>query len=384
MGLTPLAGALNSVILACHKFEIGEGPETGIHVAISRYFHLISTALSTKTGEISTYSLAVRYPHSTKAVAALGKNLPTNTVEIHADQAGELGVKTGDLVIAERFSCLGFPSLRIQKVQVTWDNLSRYVIKVSGNSLVSQNLDFDGDVIFLWSFHTPEAKDCLEEHFKNPNPVIAKHIKSLNSRKVPQTKEMNLLNYQVQEFPPIVAESQAEMARKAVGVKAHTGPVIALCYDLMRIMEDAVPWEDTESRANVEMFLDKVGNSVFSQKHGTESMQSKCTKAICLADFKALTELGFPEKETKALCDIVKEQADKVGVVNLREHYQRHIDEGRSNIIKTIVRRLHKVYFATRANLHPIRLIEFLRTCQEPNDLVAHWLKSITWKQGLN
>jgi hypothetical protein len=144
----------------------------------------------------------------------------------------------------------------------------------------------------------------------------------------------------------------------------------------MRIVEGNIPYDDREGHINVEVFLDKVGNSVFSQKHGTKSLREECVEAVCLADVDALIEIGFPTKETYQLCQIIREYAAKVGVrtdAALRKHYQQHLEEGRSNIINTIVRRFHKSYFATRALLHPVDLLEHLET--PPRDLVGHLIQ---------
>jgi hypothetical protein len=96
-------------------------------------------------------------------------------------------------------------------------------------------------------------------------------------------------------------------------------------------------------------------------------------EAVCLADPTALVKLGFPEKETQQLCNIIRSYAAKLGIrtdAELAAHYQKHLEEGRSNIISTIVRRFHKTYFATRSNLHPLDLLEHLEG--EPRDLVSY------------
>ena len=98
------------------------------------------------------------------------------------------------------------------------------------------------------------------------------------------------------------------------------------------------------------------------------------TRAI--ADADALIKLGFPTKETYQLCQIIREYAAKLGVrgtEGLRQHFQLHLDEGKSHIVNTIVRRHHKAYFATRALLHPVDLLEHLET--EPRDLVGHLIQ---------
>ena len=367
-GVDEFGAYLNRVVMACQA-----GEERQIRRAVSIYLNRIARKLSRKIGDISQYLLAVRYPYSTRAVATGTDNLPENWIEIHETMARDLEVKTGDLVIAERFPCLGFMSLRTQKVRVTRDPQCRFVIRVSGNSLVSQNLDFDGDCLYLMSFHTPAAKLALVEEFRNPHPYRAEIIKEINSKKVPFTRTTGLDQMQMAIFGDLTADEHAKIVDKAVGVKAHTGPVIALAYNLMRIIEGEVKYSDVETHAAIERMLDYLGNSVFSQKHGIESLHSKCIEAVCLAEVEKMVEMGFDEKGSKLLCEIVRRKAEEIGITDLREHFGRHKEEGRSNIINTIVRRCHKIYFATRANLHPIRLLEHLET--EPNDLVGYLFK---------
>jgi hypothetical protein len=353
--------------------KCGEIKEAQLSTLVFRYLHHISRDLSTKSGKISTYLMAVRYPFSTKATAVLGRDLETNWVEIHKDMARDLKVSTGDYIMVERFPCLGFMSTRIQRVKVTDDPEAKYVIRVSENSLCSMNLDFDGDVIYLMSFHTDAAKAELKENFHNPHPRVKEVIDRLNGKKVPMTRTMNLQEMEIMSFPRMTPEEHADLNATSLAVKLWTGPTIALCYALMRIVEGNIPYEERDAHINVEVFLDKVGNSVFSQKHGTKSLREECVEAVCLADPTALVKLGFPEKETQQLCNIIRSYAAKLGIrtdAELAAHYQKHLEEGRSNIISTIVRRFHKTYFATRSNLHPLDLLEHLEG--EPRDLVSY------------
>jgi hypothetical protein len=159
-------------------------------------------------------------------------------------------------------------------------------------------------------------------------------------------------------------------------VKLWTGPTIAFCYNLMRIVEGNIPYSQRDAHINVEVFLDKVGNSVFSQKHGTASLREECIEAVCLADAGKLVELGFPTKETYQLCQIIREYAEKLGIKGdkgLQEHYQAHLSEGKSNVINVIIRKWHRAYFATRSQLHPVDLLEHLNA--EPRDLVGHLIQ---------
>ena len=376
-GLSDIATTLNQILEACDRLKHGEIKPQQLSGMVFKYFHMVSQSLSSKTGKISQYLMAVRYPHSSKATAVLGQNLEPNWVEIHKDMAHGLKVEDGDYILVERFPCLGFMSTRIQRVKITDDPQCKYTIRVSGNSLVSMNLDFDGDVIYVMSFHTKGAKAELEENFHNPHPRIKEVLDRMNSKKKPEARAMTLQEMKLQSFSPMGPREHADLNATSLAVKLWTGPVIALCYSLMRIVEGNIPYHDREGHINVEVFLDKVGNSVFSQKHGTKSLREECVEAVCLADGPALIELGFPERETRQLCNIIKMYARKLGIKNqaqLVNHYQNHLEKGRSHIINAIVRRFHKTYFATRANLHPIDLLEHLGA--KPHDLVGYLIQT--------
>lgn len=371
-GLSEISTLLNQILEAMDRLKHGEIKEAQLSTLVFRYLHHISRSLSFKTGKISTYLTSVRYPWSSKATAVLGRTLEPNWVEIHQEMARDLKVSTGDYVLVERFPCLGFMSTRIQKVRVTDDPEAKYVIRVSGNSLVSMNLDFDGDVIYIMSFHTKGAKQELVENFHNPHPRVKEVLDALNGKKQPMTRAMNLQEMEIKSFKDMNPKESADLTATSLAVKLWTGPVIALCYNLMRLVEGNIPYHNREAHINVEVFLDRVGNSVFSQKHGARSLREECVEAVCLANPDALIELGFPEKEMRQLCGIIQTYAAKLGVQGeraLRLHYRKHVEEGKSNIINTIVRRFHKTYFATRSNLHPLQLLEHLEA--EPRDLVG-------------
>ena len=373
LGLSDTATALNQILEAVDRLERKEIKDTHLATLVFRYLRQISKSLSTKRGKISTHLLSVRYPHSSKATAVLGRDLEPNWVEIHKDMAQDIRVSTGDYIMVERFPCLGFMSTRIQRVRVTDDPEAKYVIRVSGNSLCSMNLDFDGDVIYVMSFHTKGAIEELKENFHNPHPQVLEVINRLNGKKEPLTRAMNLQEMEIMTFPKMNPEEHAELNATSLAVKLWTGPTIALCYSLMRVVEGSIPYTDRSAHINTEVFLDMVGNSVFSQKHGTKSLREECVSAVCLADPEALFLLGFPRKESTQLCQIIRSYASKLGVrtdAELKAHYERHVEEGTSTIISAIVRRFHRTYFATRSNLHPIMLLEYLD--QEPRDLVSY------------
>ena len=352
---------------------------------IFRYFHMIAKALSLKNGKISKHLMSVRYPWSSKATAALGHGLEPNWIQIHVNMARDLRVVTGDYVLVERFPCLGFMSTRIQRVDVTDDPQCKYVIRVSGNSLVSMNLDFDGDVIYVNSFHTDGAREELKANFHNPHPEVSRVIERMNARKVPITRTMTLPELGIETFPTLSPKEHAAINGTSMAVKIWTGPTIALCYALMRIVEGNIPFTDREAHIFIECLLDKVGNSVFSQKHGTRSLREECVESVCLADWQAMVALGFPERESRQLCQVIRERAALLGIqgdTDLRAHYKKHLEEGRAHVINRIVRAQHKTYFATRSSLHPIDLLDHLAVA--PNDLVSHLVRqSLTMETPL-
>jgi hypothetical protein len=376
-GFSDLGALLNNIIINCHKLVRDEATEEQLEKSIKRYYAHIGSRLSTKKGEVATYALSIRYPNSIKAVASLAKEgLPENTVEIHEESARDLGVVDGDYVLAERFPCLGFKSIRIQRVRVTDDVQCKSVIRVSGNSLVSQNLDFDGDVIYLMSFKSEAANQTLEKEFTTPDPDLKRYLDEANAAKVPCLQSINLDEMNVTVFPQLTSEKQAEIVGDLTGVKRGTGTTVALAYNLMRIIEGSVGYNDNSTNLAMEVILDKVANSVFSQKHSGESLEEKSKAAICCGDSKALIGLGFPEYGSIKLCEIIRKEALSLGIRDLDKHYENHLTKGFSSIINLIVRKKHKIYYSTRANLHPVRLMEHLES--EPTDLVA-----FLWKRGL-
>ena len=328
--------------------------------AVSGYLELVTGTMGTKRGELSNYGMSIRYPYSTKGTAALSDSLPPDTIEIHQNMANIIKVKTGDVVLVERFPCLGFMSIRPQYVQVTNDKLCKYVIRASGNSLVSQNLDFDGDTLFIASFHTPAAIKMLQEEMAHPNQICKTITDRMNAHKVPQYKEFSLEDFNIHSFPTLTSKEQAKIVRSVTGVKSHTGPVIALAYNLMRIVEANVPYSDTESHANIEVLLDFLGNTVFKQKHGIKSLQQEATDAICVADVEKMVYLGFDRRSSDLLCSLVQKEAKSIGVANLEEFHAKAVENHTSKIINKIVRSKNKLYFATRAKLSTFVLLDHL------------------------
>lgn len=363
-GLNEIGVVVNNVVTMSHRLmaDINNPIRHRMYyTALSAYFNALSRIMGTKRGEIATYTMAVRYPFSVKAVATLSTTLPKNTVEIPRHMAETLMVNNGDIVLAERFPCLGFMSVRPQKIRITDDPMCDYVIRVSGNSLVSQNLDFDGDVLYLASFHTPEAKKALKREFENPNKTYYKEIKALNIRKgAPHIKEYTLQDMNISIFNALTKEEHALIVEKNTGVKAQTGPVIALTYNIMRIVEDSDLARDHKMKVAVEMFLEKTAQSVFEQKHGGKSLYEVVIDAVCTADIEALVSVGYNRGTTEKLCALIVQRANDIGVFDLKSYHIKALEKGSSNIISTIVKKRNLIYFASRAQLEGIALLNHL------------------------
>jgi hypothetical protein len=364
LGLGEVGVLFNNVLIM--SYRLAANPEEPVnhrlyYSAVGSLFHRLARMAGTKRGEIANYAMSVRYPFSAKAVAALSTTLPKNTIEIHRSMAQHLHVHNGDVVLTERFPCLGFMSVRPQKVRVTDDPMAKYVIRVSGNSLVSQNLDFDGDVLYIASMHTPEAKLCLMREFANPNRTCYDEIKKLNKRKgAPHTQEYTLDDMAVTPFADMTNEEHADIVEKNTGVKAQTGPVIALTYNLMRIVENSDLAKDHKMRVAVEMFLEKAAQSVFEQKHGGRSLYEIVIEGVCTADVEMLVKVGFKRSTTTLICELIRKHAAAMNIHDLRKYHERMKELGAGNIISRIVRVNNRIYFASRATLHCIHLLDVI------------------------
>lgn len=379
-GMSEIAVLINNVISLANRFK--QEPENIYRIkmlyrAIGNYYARVSTMLGTKRGDISNYAMSVRYPFSAKAVAALSNTLPPNTVEIHKDMAKVLKVSAGDVVICERFPCLGFMGVRAQKVHITNDPMCKYVIRVSGNSLVSQNLDFDGDVIYLASFHSKEAKSALNKEWTNPNHDTWRYIDWLNNRKgSPKISCKDFDDYGITSFEDLTCDEHAQIVGNLTGVKAQTGPVIAMAYNLMRIMENSGVEITRSTEAGIEMFIEKAGQSVFEQKHGGQSLHDIVIDAICTADVETLVGEGFDPEISALICRVIGNKAASLGVYDLLGYHQKQMASGGSTIINRIVRSENKIYFASRSALEGIRLLDNLGA--EEVDLPSRIFKMTT------
>ncbi|MBV5346793.1 hypothetical protein JZU46_01025, partial [bacterium] len=362
LGLNDVGTALNNVVVMSHRFL--QDNTTGVNIsmfykAVGAYFNLISGKLSTKSGDISVYGMSVRYPNSAKGVATLSNSLPPNTVEIYKDMAKDLKVVDGDIVLVERFPCLGFMSIRPQQVKITDDIMCKYTIRVSGNSLGSMSLDFDGDVLYLAAFYTEEAKKALRNEFITPNKYCYEKIQYYNKKMgMPRTKEMCLSDYSIKPFDALTSESHAEIVSKLTGVKSNTGPVVALAYNLLRIMENSEFAGNQRLECGIEVFMDTVANSVFKQKHGVKSLHKVVTDAVCTADEEVLVAEGFDPEVSRLVCMQITNKAKEIGVNDLKAYHKQVQEKGGSTVINKIVKANNVLYFTSRSSLDSCVLIK--------------------------
>jgi len=362
-GMSEIAVLINNIIMFSNNY-LAE-PNEAHHIrmlynALRNYFFRMSSSVGTKKGDVSSYAMSVRYPYSAKAVATLSTTIPPQTIQIHSDMANSLKVTEGDVVIVERFPCLGFMGIRPQKVTITDDPMCKYTIRASGNSLVSTNLDFDGDVIYIAAFHTPEAVALLQKEWLTPNPETWKYIDQLNKRKgEPCINLLSLPEYEMTPFTALTCEDQAGIVRKLTGVKAQTGPVIAMAYNIMRIMENSGNELTNAQQASIEMFIEKTGQSVFEQKHGGISLCEIVLEAVCTGDIDTLVKEGYDAEVTTLICKTIDRKAKSIGINDLKDYHYKIGIHG-SNIVNRIVKTENKVYFASRSDLDTYSLLECL------------------------
>jgi len=209
--------------------------------------------------------------------------------------------------------------------------------------------------------HTPEAKLALKKEFDNPNQTCYGEIKRLNERKgAPHVKCYTLQDYAITPFADITNEEHAALVELNTGVKAQTGPVIALTYNLMRIVENSDLAQSQKMKVAIEMFLEKAAQSVFEQKHGGKSLYEIVIDGVCMGDVNMLVDVGFKRGTTEKLCGLIKSKATQVGVHDLVKYHLKAKEKGYSNIISKIVRTQNRIYFASRSKLEAIALLEAL------------------------
>ena len=363
-GLNNIGVIVNNVVVMSHRLTqnpLNDNIKGLYYKHLRNFFKQLSTIIGTKRGQLANCGMAIRYPFSVKSVATLSTTLPKNTIEMHRTMADQLHLKNNDISIVIRFPCLGFMSVRPQKVRITDDVMCKYTIRASGNSLVSQNLDFDGDTIYVASFHTQAARKALKKEWTNPNPTCYKEIKQLNERKgAPHIKCYNIDDYKIEPFHTLTAEEHAIIVEKNTGVKAQTGPIIALTYNIMRIVENSDLEKSQKLRVGVEMFLEKAAQSVFEQKHGGQSLHEIVIKSICTGDVESLVKKGFQRNTTTMIVDLIKQKAKSIGIADLAKHHKFVEENNTSNIISLIVRKQNRIYFASRSELESLPLLKSL------------------------
>jgi len=381
-GISSIAASLNTIIIHSKKLINGEDDAKTLSLlykSIYNYYAKIKLRMGSKRGEISLLGMSVRYPHSAKAVASLSNTLPKDTIEIHSSMAKDVGINHGDIVLVERFPCLGFMSIRPQQVFVTEEEDCRYTIRASSNSLGSLTLDFDGDVLYIAAMKTEEARRALRKEWENPNPVCKSYIEKFNAKMgIPRTKELALENYNITTFDTLNADTHAAIVSKLTGVKSYTGPVVALAYNILRIMETSIDASNIELWAGIEVFMDTVANSVFKQKHGKKSLHAVVTEAVCTADEKLLVKEGFDPEISRIVCDTIKAKAIKRNIKDLVAYHKRSMENGRSSFINRVVREENKLYFASRATLNEVALTSCLEACEivdVPSSIYAKIMK---------
>jgi len=388
-GMNPITTMINTVVVMAQRYL--ENPEEPINIsmyymAIRSYFDKVLNSVVGKSGDINNYSLSVRYPMSAKAVATQSSTLPEHTVQIHKNMAKILKVKEGDYVLVERFPCLGFMGIRTQKVTITEDPMCKYTIRVSGNSLVSQNLDFDGDVIYLASFKTKEANELLESEWNKPNQAYWRHVDWLNKRKGrPTINSFGFNDYKIKPFEALNVDSHSTIVGKSTGVKALTGPMMAMAYNLMRITETVGESVNQYMQTDIEMFIEKAGQSVFEQKHGGVSLHEIVIDAICTGDVNLLVKNGFNEDVSNFICNTIKMKALSLGIRDLGSYHVKAKELGASNIVSKIVKNENKLYFASRSNISLFKLLNIINGV--PVDLPSRIFKLTTFdkfEQGEN
>lgn len=370
-GLTDFAAHANNLIMSFQAMSEGADAVTAQTARkLFLYLNHVTEALTGKRGLLSTYAMAIRYPNSVKATACVSEHLDKNEIEIHEHMAAQLGVHDGDFVLVERFPCLGFMSLRVQRVKTTKDIMAKYVIRVSGNSLASQNLDFDGDVIYLMSFKTAEANRALANEFSNPSKERLEAYKKAEDKKIPCIEEFDLSKYGIESFGEITQKQNMHIVEGLTGIKRGTGTVVAFCYNIMRMLERTTEYGGPES-VGMEVLIDKVANSVFSQKHAGKSLEVEAKRAICLADVDAMKQLGFHPQASEQLAAIIRKEASSIGIGpnKLKQLYEKRTRDGGTSIINILVRKKNKTWFASRAALPAKQFVQSINStpCDVPS-----------------
>ena len=107
------------------------------------------------------------------------------------------------------------------------------------------------------------------------------------------------------------------------------------------------------------MLTQEKAEQIVSDNRG--SLESLCKRAICTADSNLLIALGFPPRTSFSICEVISAAAVEFGIASLEKYFEECLKKKRSTIINMIIRRKHRLYFATRSNLPPVKLLAHLR-----------------------
>jgi hypothetical protein len=127
----------------------------------------------------------------------------------------------------------------------------------------------------------------------------------------------------------------------------------------MRIVENSNVGKDLKTRVAIEMFLERVAQSVFEQKHGSKSLYEVVIDSVCTGDIDTLISIGFKRGTSEKLCTLIAERAQSIGVTDLIKFHEQ-AKKGGSKIVNAIVRKQNLIYFASRASLIDVALLKML------------------------
>jgi len=373
-GMNDIAALINNIVLLSQKRNASTVDQEGAYIttqlynAIRVYYRTIDGLIGSKNGAIANWAMAVRSPFSCKATATLSTTIPFCCVEIHTSLAKMLGIENSEVAIIERYPLLGFMGIVPVKVLITDEEQCRWVIRVGHNSLTSAGLDFDGDTIYITALKSERAKEVVTAEWLKPDPECWKALVDLNFKKgAPMMKGMTLLDYDCQPRPHLTQELHSEFVEKNTGVKVQTGIVIASMYNIMRLLETSKISMSRTTAVNVELFIEKAGQSVFSQKHGARSLCDIVIDALAIADDKSLLDAGFAPDAVEVICNVIKAKAVKMDI-NLRAYAAKIAADGGTPFITKVVRKENKLYTLSRSSRIP-NSMEILRTVRKPDTI---------------
>ena len=328
-GMNDIGAMINNIVTISQKPNTSTTDTEGIYLqnqlynSIATYYRSIDEKIGSKNGAIANWAMAVRSPFSCKATATLSTTIPFGCVEIHTSLAKLIGVKHGEVAIIERYPLLGFMGILPIKVLITDDEQCRWTIRVGHNSLTSAGLDFDGDTVYITALKSAKAKEVLENEWRSPDPECWAALQELNFKKgTPMMKGMTLLDYNCTPHQYLTNEIHAGFVEKNTGVKVQTGIVIASMYNVMRIIETDRPEMSRQTAVNVEKFIEKAGQSVFSQKHGAKSLCDIVIEALALADDQALLDAGFEADAVAVICNTIRSKQKQLNVKSLKYYHE--------------------------------------------------------------